>query len=775
MPKEEIASSYKFITILKIFFIAIVSSTFVTGYMLWVNNKFYFDEASNNFSHICQWGSNELTKLYIYNENFGNIGLKNLDLINPPNISNTNNILSFQHIKNTLTKDKDIAQKFNWSFMVDSILQDQKQINELESEYNEKLNIAISPLIPANLKTLNANESFINVEDNNKFFQGIIYNKVYNKLNELKNDKLGDLVSLTIKLGEVDLKSLKSLRKQKLIAINPSYFKQTNTTPNAILFEGNYKKTLIDKNIIYKSTVQRTCIVINSQPYHLNDSTLILNFPQGSPSSIKCFADLMNNTAWLNSGKWYQAVDGDIPGLGVLSPPIKPLLGKMNPSQSVQTLLYHWLRQLGSDIDINQLENCLHAKWILIPNTAKYTLPFNSCITYDNPNYDDTLPGLNQSKGFIQEMIKLFFNYKFNFQYFLPLNTLPISINNFGNCIIPDSKAIFPDTTVELLTQIAKTYFFSSSSINSLNQLINKHQYLLSTINNAGQSNNNFNSLQDKRALLLKIINKEKFLYNNLNKVFNQNQNLYTNLLNTAGEGYFKIPCPINSYYLNKNNIFIPFYNDHINFYDILNINNDSQSLKKIADYFDSLPLSLYQTDLSVVMNENTFLNYLLKKYNTNLNLSNIYNKFLNNSSWDNQINPYCIILDSHKFTHPNPDDNFDNSIILKYQNPYNNLNKLPQNSLFYNSHSCLTDINKYKILWSIAIIDFIGCTNKDNKILPIQASDNLWYQNNNLLNNQAPGLAGIVNVYMPLLDLKQLPTPIDQKCRSFIPTLKAP
>ncbi len=147
--------------------------------------------------------------------------------------------------------------------------------------------------------------------------------------------------------------------------------------------------------------------------------------------------------------------------------------------------------------------------------------------------------------------------------------------------------------------------------------------------------------------------------------------------------------------------------------------------------------------------------------------------KYLNNLNVDNQINPYCVLLDSSKVIN---NDNFDsefNNVFIRFKNPFANIERFPVNTLFYNSHSALNNSNN--VFWSVAIMDFVGKTNKYDAFSPITSSDALWYQPNDSIANQAPGLAGIINIYMPMVGLNKFPQSEKLKINTLIPQLNMP
>src|SRR6185369_14834405 len=128
-------------------------------------------------------------------------------------------------------------------------------------------------------------------------------------------------------------------------------------------------------------------------PVNDHPSCLVISFPAGLPPTFGSAMDILTFTGWKSKGQWQQVVGPEVPGQGSLAPPLeKATYNAMSPSEAFTIALYHWLRQIGPDVDESQLKRLLASRWDAskinsdAPGTSREMereSPVNSCLMRD--------------------------------------------------------------------------------------------------------------------------------------------------------------------------------------------------------------------------------------------------------------------------------------------------------------------------------------------------------------------------------------------------------
>ena len=131
--------------------------------------------------------------------------------------------------------------------------------------------------------------------------------------------------------------------------------------PSAVLIEAVYQKKQKGKeNIIVKKTA---CVALGGKQSQTPSSALLIAFPHGMPDLFHSINEIIFYKNWQNRSAWRQATNGEVPGPGSLKVMGGGKLSSLTPGDALALIIYHWIRILPTDIDVQKSQELLTFKF----------------------------------------------------------------------------------------------------------------------------------------------------------------------------------------------------------------------------------------------------------------------------------------------------------------------------------------------------------------------------------------------------------------------------
>ncbi len=505
------------------------ASLLLAAYVLLIGNLLVHRPDSNALEQIALDAANKLSQITVVSPYFGRVGLCDLPSEENGNYldhHNATRITGINNLYGILRLDALIANKLHHPTINALLWRDFANARKLEKELTIKLKNAVESR-PVQLETKSHLFGFQTSTDK-KTSSNSIYEEAYNNFSKVLAVRDSKLINLTIKLGFVRSRLAKSLVKAPIdntenmsIDANGDYIpsvpvfipgtdpimfttlinKTSNietadfvedarsSVPPAVLVEATYEFKPIEHKAQPLQISRTACAAVGSPPLPQRPAALVVSFPQGSVNLFHSIKEILDFKDWKNNGIWRQATKGAVPGLtGTLTPPSDSLLGAMSPGDALAVTIYHWLKLLSPNADIDKCVKYLSAHWT-IPSaeesrTDSYTvntsLPFaNSCLARDSESsssaiLDQAYPG---GPGQIA-LSDTFSRSELNPSTTLitaPPSALPLCVDNEGVCNLAGTRGFNEKLIKNFLTAVYDTNLAALESIWTAKFISNKY------------------------------------------------------------------------------------------------------------------------------------------------------------------------------------------------------------------------------------------------------------------------------------------------------------
>lgn len=414
--------------------VSVACSLFLATYVLLVGNFLAHQPESNTIEQTALDAATVMSRTTITSDGFGAVGLSD---IASDEYSNTlgrplgNKITSINSLYGVLRLDAMIANRLHHPKISALLAADFGSLRQLETGLSKKLYKGAEKRPVATEKTpeifgLNR----LTFQDNPEASQvdNFIYQRAYRYLAHALAVHDSKLLDLSIKLGFVrSRKAVSAVKAPDLTEtmsvdetgdyrpgvpvpvpnfepimftpllnqtgiIDPADFVQDSrrSAPSAILVEAVWEFRPIGHKTNPLRVKRTACAAVGSSPLTNAPAALIINFPHGKPNLFNSVGSMLFYQGWRNPGFWRQALDGDVPGHGSLSEPKGMSLKEGSPGDALAVLLYHWMRLLEPNSNV---ENCIDLIWAAWPSPSQTPAnqtpgsaiapPVNSCLARD--------------------------------------------------------------------------------------------------------------------------------------------------------------------------------------------------------------------------------------------------------------------------------------------------------------------------------------------------------------------------------------------------------
>ena len=351
---------------LQLVLMAIAGSVIVAAYVFIIG---LLNRTKSNIDATAQsalYAARELSQIYVDSNSFGRVGLCDKDV---PGFSGFGygygnlHVTGIETIHKTLQLDQSISRKLNRPLMTSLIDKDLENAKKVETELTERLFEAAEPDLlaggngtqPAPINTNTAST---------------IYRTVYHALSVDRTSKDNSLIEVRIKLGRLkeEAHALPAPEPTGIQIVDNSMFVASDQkhAPNLVLIEGIYQSKTGDNSEPIRTITSSRCALISAAPVQPPASTFLLFFPDGKPTIFNSVTSILRQQKWDTQGSWQQAVGSEVPGRGSLAPSLQPVLPEMSPADALSVALYHWLRQLGPNVDETKVLNLLNEDWVTL-------------------------------------------------------------------------------------------------------------------------------------------------------------------------------------------------------------------------------------------------------------------------------------------------------------------------------------------------------------------------------------------------------------------------
>ncbi|HEY9679069.1 MAG TPA: hypothetical protein V6C76_13755 [Drouetiella sp.] len=457
---SESAKNSELTSIFQVLLIATVGSAIISAYIIWIGVSGHHRKSVDVAAQAALYAAKQLSQIYVETHSFGKVGI--CDTLGDDSGSFSyagaqQRVTGINTIYKTLEVDKTIAEHLHKKFMSDLIDKDVQQIKQVEVELTQKLHEAAEP----DMMDAQSHDTSMQFYGNNtQDKQNNIYRDVYRMLAADKSSPDQSLVEVRLKLGRYKPSAgLPVWPSGKIRLLDRSeLFESTknNKAPFAVLVEAVYQPKAKPGSEANTTLTKKSCALITTPAIAPMPSTLILNFPDGSPSVINSGISLLNSPDLKGDGDWQQVSGAEVPGKGTLSPTLQPVLPGMSPSDAFSIALYHWLRGLGPSVDEKKLMALLEATWDSssavrrfqadpTPGVAEASQP-NSCLAIDSGARGYAILNQTSQGGIGQSAVGNVFNISATGLYggaqsaTEPPNAIPLFIDSKGVCNLAGRK-----------------------------------------------------------------------------------------------------------------------------------------------------------------------------------------------------------------------------------------------------------------------------------------------------------------------------------------------
>jgi hypothetical protein len=351
---------------------------------------------------------------------------------------------SLESVRRTYRKLEQIGYTCKIKQFLYLVAQDKKAFKQIEFDLRSRLEIAIKP--PDKPSAPAAPQA---VERAGK---GAIYKSVQSLIASRYGMIDPSPLALSIQLGCT--KDPIDTNKKQVVFVKPEAFASApaGQAPNMVLI--SYTEPDKSKSGSTRAKRLAACVYIAPAEDTNWPTAFVLTFPNGVPSFATRLADYLQEKTWMQKGIWQQAVGGDVPGPGHLTPPVEPMLPEMTPADALATELYHWLKYTGDGIDPGRVSSMLKEAWTTEPSATIEKTDVddrsfgtnddqvNSCIVTENGAREHALIYNNKEGEAGQAALAHAFlvngalNSSLITKPAIPENAFPLYIDTAGRCTI---------------------------------------------------------------------------------------------------------------------------------------------------------------------------------------------------------------------------------------------------------------------------------------------------------------------------------------------------
>ncbi|RTL37987.1 MAG: hypothetical protein EKK48_22055 [Candidatus Melainabacteria bacterium] len=615
-------SSNDWQALLQLTVIATVGSAFIALYVLWIGMSGHHKRNVDTAAQAALYAAEQLSLIHVDSTSFGKVGLCDA----AADVSGTFSyapgqarVTGLNTIYKTLAVDTAIAKHLKRKVMLDLIEKDQAQAKMVEKELSMRLHEAAEP----DLMEAQSSDSSSQLYANSNTKPNNIYRDVYRMLASDKSTPDLSLIEVRLKLGRYRLPAAPSetwpTGKIRLMDQTEQFESAKNgQAPYAVLVEAIFQTKPKNNSDQIQTVSKKHCALIAAPPQPPVKSTLVMNFPDGTPPVLDCAMALLTTPGLSGNGDWQQVVGNEVPGRGSLSPSLQPVLPGMSASDAFSVMLYHWLKRQGPTVNEQQLYALLNAKWNSSASLMKYqrepvngdegNATPNSCLAIDTGARQYAILNQTGPGGIGQTALsKAFEIYSgaiaSSSQTNFPQNALPLFVDQDGNCNLSGRhdyndkfvndylKAVY-DTNIAAIESAAVSRMVIARTSAELTQLEQKiyieKQELNSVINRLNRSgqehppgkngttpnevarqntlikekidtlNSVIASDEEKRSALRATNKLAQQTTRTANQVATSTYELCAHSFKVCKDGIYKIDKPYSAYLISKKFIFTP-------------------------------------------------------------------------------------------------------------------------------------------------------------------------------------------------------------------------
>ncbi len=512
--------------------VASAASLALTAYVLFVGNKINNLRQTDTLSLAALNAASTLRRITVESPSFGPVGLCDLD--SEENTSTLNNLYShnggarlaagspvtgINHLYGSLRVSALLADKVHHPIITAHIAEDFNQLEKLESALLIRIYQTREAIYQNAYKTLTKSAaerdtSLISLQislgglkeslGDSQVKAPLLTSPIY--VNSDGQYKSGIAVPVP-NLKPITFHSLAS----KVVLVDPSQFlacplvpAQPNDAtklyaPSAVLIEAIYE--IKQKGKVITTVKKAACAALGCKQTPASPTALLVTFPHGMPDLFHSLNDIMFYKKWQRQSAWRQAISGDVPGSGSLVPVVDAKLPMMTPGDAMALIIYHWFRQLPTDVDLQKCQNLLSynlsdlkpvqdaaADSSLTPlDMTKMhahslpdmeSLPINSCLAKDSSGrasalLDKAIPGGKGQWSISQIFNKANSDSTVNPQP-VPPSALPLFVDERGNCNLVGCDGFEESLIREFFNALYETNLSSFESLSTAQLLMGK-------------------------------------------------------------------------------------------------------------------------------------------------------------------------------------------------------------------------------------------------------------------------------------------------------------
>lgn len=596
--------------------------------------------------------------------------------------------------------------------------------------------------------------------------------------------------------------------------LDPTYFiaDARRCAPAAVLIETVYETKSPSSKGGSQLVRRAVAAAVGSAPLQTQPAALVITCPHGLPNLFSSVRDILFYQNWQSQGIWRQAAYGEVPGHGRLIRPSQLLVSEMFPSDALALMVYHWMRLLQANADVDQCLRLISQPWNIAPATSPASNlasqegdnpplllnPVNSCLAKDTEARTATLLEQSYPGGNGQLALhNVFAKTELNFGALpAPSSAIPLFVDRSGNCNLPGHHGFDENLIKGFISAVYETNLAaieslwvaklmttkSTASLAEVEQKLMVARQELSSISNRTTRLSNAKAAENKSPRseiasgkeidLLRqrvVALKEEIAANQgeLIRLRKLNQLAAVAADNARHAATSTYDIAAHAFQLCRNGIF-PIDNNgkivyllgkHLSFFpfrrplsesDLLDASEPRQS----ASTFDvpSTPQSnqsWLSERLTITRDVDTFLH---ENDPVNQLLSARLKAAVAHEPLFPALTPLCIVLDSQSLTRKKPAKA---NVYSTY--PFLNI-LVPNGQFLYYCQNAVETGSKPSVSWAVLARDLVASRTKDAPGSPINSYEQDWCHEQGETLGICPGLACEFQFRTPLPKLPNLP-----------------
>lgn len=475
-----------------------------------------------------------LASIDVESGTFGRVGLVDRADYQPPELNRGGpiQVTSLNKIYATLLLDLEIANRLKSERMKEMIFQDLESARKVETELTRRLFEAVEQepfsalppqyRSPPDLERARAQEPAESADAS-------VYQQVYKLLSEQK-PRDATLVDLKVNLGFAvpgkyssqmprtmahrgeepiypagEPIAVKGRNPVWLVAlakdvqpIDTDDFEMVNRegAPSAVLVEATFQSKPTGQEGSLVTAHKKACALVGSERTYASPSAFILHFPHGMPPLFHSVSQILSYNGWVNKGEWQQAVAHEVPGKGSLAPSLEPVLPGMSPSDAASVAVYHWLRQMGPDVNPDRFVNHMSFRWRWESSpvatnagapSGEGTGAINSCIAADTGAREYAVMNQTGPGAIGQIGLSRCFEIPLPASIMrrtsvIPPSAMPLFVDSNGRCNLPGRAGFDKELLIGYMTNLYETNLAAFETYASANLMIDRTRALLTEI-----------------------------------------------------------------------------------------------------------------------------------------------------------------------------------------------------------------------------------------------------------------------------------------------------